>query len=431
MQRGKGFAIPALDGVRGLAIVLVVWSHAGPRLAAYGVGMPRILRWLTGFSYAGVDLFFVLSGFLLFLPYARALLGEGTWPSTRDFYARRARRILPAYYAVLCVIFALIAVRGRGEVMPGCSMTAGAALQSLTLVYDLTPNAYCTLFFMDGPLWSLTVEWQFYLVLPALALGLMRMSRRGDRIRRVFYGLGMVIVLGFVVQLAATVAHYALAPNRLGVSAPWTLPYALLFGINGKYLDVFALGMMAAVIYVAGKRHGNGSTKQTRVLARCAGVAGAIVLAACVVWASRAGKLPGSGTGMTPASIIFPRDPAQWPWAVWGDWTICLGFTCLLLGVLFLPGPGRLLSYAPMRALGRVSYSVYLWHYLILMPLPHTFTWRSVPAPLVGWVDQAALWVVILSWGTISYLVIERPFLRATRPSVGAARPAPQVACTR
>ncbi len=115
----------------------------------------------------------------------------------------------------------------------------------------------------------------------------------------------MVMVLGFVVQLAATVAHYALAPNRLGVSGSWTLPYALLFGINGKYLDVFALGMMAAVIYEAGKRHGNGSTKQTRVLARCAGVAGAIVLAGCVVWASRAGKLPGSGTGMTPARSSF------------------------------------------------------------------------------------------------------------------------------
>src|SRR5690242_15134137 len=94
--------LPALDGIRALAILLVLWHHL------YLVGLashldvgPDWLRALSAMAASGVFLFFPLSGFLLFLPYARALLARQPWPRTRQFYLRRALRILPVYLVAL------------------------------------------------------------------------------------------------------------------------------------------------------------------------------------------------------------------------------------------------------------------------------------------------------------------------------------------
>lgn len=414
MARTRDTSIPALDGVRGVALFLVVWSHIGTRLEAYGAHLPGVVTTLTAFSFCGVDLFFVLSGFLLFLPYARAILGHAPWPSTRRFFARRMRRILPAYYAVLAAILALLALAQTHAVAPGgYPLTPGTVFQSLFLLYDFTPRAYATLFFMDGPLWSLTVEWQFYLVLPLLGLGLARFCRGGNRARRLFLGLSMLGLVSLGIRLVATRSHYALAPASLGMPSPWTIPYALVFGINGKSLDVFALGMLAATIYVLRDPAAMPRTTRTRLLLGATGLLGVLGLALCVPWAARSGKLTGA---MTNASIVFPRDPAQWPWAVWGDWALGLGFACLLLAVLFIPTVGRLLAVAPLRFLGRVSYSIYVWHLLLLNLLPARLFPAMLPAPLMGWLEVLILWGLVIAWGAACYFQIERPFLRPAKP---------------
>ena len=98
--------IPELDGLRGCAVLMVVILHLQINMQVAGLhGFPGFLHDVAGFGYVGVQLFFILSGFLLFGPYARALLEapKYRWPSARQFYVRRARRILPLYYTAVTV----------------------------------------------------------------------------------------------------------------------------------------------------------------------------------------------------------------------------------------------------------------------------------------------------------------------------------------
>ena len=100
---------PALDGLRGLAVSLVLLVHLSAAMRAQIADGPVASFWsavspLSGMGGTGVHLFFVLSGFLLFLPYARTLLIGTRRPSSRRFYKRRLLRILPAYYVALGVV---------------------------------------------------------------------------------------------------------------------------------------------------------------------------------------------------------------------------------------------------------------------------------------------------------------------------------------
>ncbi len=108
----KKNTIAVLDGVRAFACVSVIWYHLNlvPRdfhiWNLQQVVSPLIFAFMYYGRY-GVTLFFVLSGFLLFMPYAKALLFETTWPSARRSYLRRVFRILPAYYLSLILIVVL------------------------------------------------------------------------------------------------------------------------------------------------------------------------------------------------------------------------------------------------------------------------------------------------------------------------------------
>src|SRR5437667_12901091 len=109
----KKNTIALLDGVRGFACLIVIWFHIyriprdlhiwDPSTSTY-----PLLDSFLFFGRNGVTLFFVLSGFLLFLPFAKALLFEKKWPSVRQFYVRRVFRILPAYYLSLILMILLL-----------------------------------------------------------------------------------------------------------------------------------------------------------------------------------------------------------------------------------------------------------------------------------------------------------------------------------
>lgn len=151
--------MPGLDTLRSLAIVCVIAFHLIPLEQR----LPESYRAVAGFGWIGVDLFFVLSGYLigtqLLKPYLR-----GTRPSMLDFYRRRAYRILPAYAVVTGLYFAWPAFRE----WPGLSPLWEFATFTLNLCIDYARNpAY-------SHAWSLCVEEHFYLLLPLIVLALMR-----------------------------------------------------------------------------------------------------------------------------------------------------------------------------------------------------------------------------------------------------------------
>lgn len=215
-----------LDGLRGLAALYVVFNHTwlASRANFAGQAAPSWFK-LTSIFYPGhfaVDVFIVLSGYCLMLPVLKT--AQGTIQNGFGYYiARRAKRILPPYYAALLLTLALMAlVPGlRQHTGAGDSHTAwqaeampGAILSHLFLLHNLNPN---WIFRISSPLWSVATEWQIYFLFPALLLPLWRR-----------FGTAVTVAVGFAVGAATLALHWQDA-------CFW-------------YLGLFALGMGGAAV---------------------------------------------------------------------------------------------------------------------------------------------------------------------------------------
>jgi peptidoglycan/LPS O-acetylase OafA/YrhL len=403
LSRGAPHEIAALDGLRALAILLVLWHHVyrwGPR--DWPLLSTPIVAHTLDFGFVGVLLFFVLSGFLLFLPYARALMTSAPWPSTRHFYRRRMLRILPVYYAALAIVGLLLAGAGhlQGWVVSGLVF-------SFLLFQNVSQSASNLVGVVDGALWTLAIEWQFYLVLPWIAMAVAVVAGHGRR-RRVLLRVGLalagLIVFGLAARGIAAFVFY-----RVELQHPTHTQALLLLMLHlcsGSYLEDFALGMLLSVFYVLVVEQ---RQRLPRWLSPPDGMAAAIAipgLIGCYCWAAQMDVFRAENDwGFIPS--------AGWSWIVLGVWATTLCFALLVLGVL--TGPRllrRVFAWAPLRFIGIISYSMYVWHLPIINLVRNT---------------GAALLLILLR--TIaSYSVIERPFLKrryTVSPKVRAAlRPA-------
>ena len=161
--------VPALDGVRGLAILLVLVHHL-VRLGPSETMPVQVLRGLFTSLWVGVDLFFVLSGFLITGILIDSKADRGYF---RIFYARRCLRIFPLYYGFLAVLF-LAAALGASRGCEECPFLLDNQLWFWGYATNLLVihGGWTELPFNTGPLWSLAVEEQFYLIWPAVVLWL-------------------------------------------------------------------------------------------------------------------------------------------------------------------------------------------------------------------------------------------------------------------
>jgi len=216
-----------LDGLRGLAALYVVLHHAYYGLTAEAP-LPPLASHLTYWLYLGrsaVDIFIVLSGYCLMLPVVRSGTGRLAGGSL-DFFRRRARRILPPYYAAMAVtLLAIFLVPSLHDlshpnalwntVLP--AWTPGVIASHLLLVHNFDPAWHSKI---DYPMWSVATEWQIYFLFPLLLLPLRRRL-----------GLGASVLAAFAVGL---------------------LPLFFFFdrfsGVSPHFLGLFALGMAAADI---------------------------------------------------------------------------------------------------------------------------------------------------------------------------------------
>ncbi len=395
--------IAALDGLRALAALSVLIYHAMATAGAKTIIAGHDLTWTYFYTESGVDLFFTLSGFLLFLPYARAILGGRPAPRALEFYRRRALRILPAYYVCLGVL--AVAQFGLRWSAPD----AQNVLAHLALLHDISPAFNRTI---SGPFWTLAVEWQFYLLLPLIAWAIARIS--GGSPRRLVAGVVGVIIIALALREgdAMLAAHRAALP---GPAAPWIdLAQRIVIGSQGKYLEVFGIGMLCGVIYTLIARRAGALAARRTQLAGVAllGVALLSYLAlAPLVYERRNAILAAFYLALRPGDVEMLLGPLM----------LGLGYGALTLGALLAPPLLRApFEWGPLRFIGLISYSLYLWHEAVI----------NLVFPLIpvsggvarGVVALAIALGVAIPFAYLSYQLVERPFLRWRRTGT-ASRP--------
>jgi len=378
--RGETFR-PDLEGLRGLAILLVLAFHAS---------VPGI----TG-GYVGVDVFFVLSGFLItgLLLRERERTGRIDLPA---FYARRARRILPAAAVVIvatlpfawAIMAPLDLPRVAGDAMAAALSAANMRFAATSMDYfaaGVSPSPYLHY-------WSLGVEEQFYLVWPALLIVATRLGRP-----RLSAGVVLTIV---------TIVSFAGAVWLTDWAAPWafySLPTrAWQLGLGGLLAVGAGSGARAAAWFAAqrGRRVRIARWKARRMglpgVLRSLGHVGLVLTG----WA-------GLGA-IIAAALLLDADTAYPGWAALLP---TLGSAALILSGTRRFSPGHLLVLAPMRWLGQISFSLYLVHWPILilpaalLPAGQTLTLAS----------SLALAGVSIAVAAGLHYAIEEPFHRGAR----------------
>lgn len=362
--------IAALDGIRALAIFAVMCTHAGGLFPPTRGGIA--VMHVFGYGWAGVDLFFVLSGMLI----TGILLDTKGAPGYyRSFYARRTLRIFPLYYVALFVLVLAPAV--HGWITRGVPVNAAGHVG----LWTYTSNIQMVLSESSRPMtnytfpfWSLAVEEQFYLVWPLLVA---RLSRRA-----LARTAAAMIVVAFLLRvcLVATGGHAV----GLYVSTP-------------TRMDALATGALVAIA----ARAPGGLTRYRPFVAPAfvASALGLVVLFAL------------SGTNDHDAPLI----------ATGGLSLFAVASAALLVGVLTAAPTSRLRRAfeAPWaRHVGARSYGVYVWHVAIFSAARGGANALAAVVPgyvIHGLIAFSLACVAAVAVANLSWLVIEEPFLRLKR----------------
>jgi peptidoglycan/LPS O-acetylase OafA/YrhL len=396
--------IGALDGVRAIACLTIVayhitlMTHNNHVWSTNGIPLTSAIL-LAG--AAGVTLFFVLSGFLLFLPYARALLFEQHWPDAHLFYLRRALRIMPAYYFSL---FILIMFTHANYIEP---QNWQKLVLFLFLFQDSTQMTYAQL---NGPFWTLAVEWQFYLFLPLIAWGIHVLIKR-IHVRQRLWGLIVcLVVLMAWGMFSRPVGNYFISHPHATILVPRSIFNVFLFftyGYQGKYLEDFAVGMLVCVLFV----YLNDKTTKVRHLQSIQRLS---------VWIWRIGILLLLFVAMESYMDTFHY---RWPILVdlphMQSWQYEIGFAlgygfCVIAILFDTSGLQWFFSRKPLCRIGTISYSVYIWHLpLLIVFLVHFgFHFGKINPYLALFFYWSWVVLVIIPFCFLLYILIEKPGMR-------------------
>ena len=337
--------IPALDGIRGISAFLVFCSHAGLLPRQYGA--------------LGVAIFFVLSGFLITWLLLKENAATGT-VSLKGFYIRRTLRIFPAFYVFwfLCIGAALLtgAAVNRAEVMSSF-LYVGDYYNGFKQILPRGPKG------IMGMTWSLGVEEKFYLIWPWVFV-----KFRNDLpklLKMVSAGIGLVWIYRIFICL-------------LGISPVDYLRYAF-----ESRIDNIMFGCLLAITIKAGLFQ--------KTLSRVTNVAWLpIIVATCL------------------AASVWLEESAGPPFHYLVGMTLDAILITLLLAQLIALSGTRLWSWLetpPLRFAGRISYSVYLYHFTVIALV------RNYMANSRWSVQVIAAFGLTLLLATLSYKLVERPFL--------------------
>ena len=375
-----GRHLPALDGIRGIAIIWVVFHNTLDDNFAPASGPLHFVALLAHPGWIGVQLFFALSGFLIT---AGLLDTQAARNYFSGFYAKRALRILPLYYAVLLILLVIVPMAAGSAGLLSTAVAHQASLWLFVINWTHAP-AYGFAHF-----WSLAVEEQFYLFWPLVVY---RLSPQRLLAVCLWIALGALAVrCGLALEGATSWTIYTVTPCRMDALALGAagaclvrIPFLKAFAdrrlplLGGATLALFLVAMPLTSFYDDSRIAGE--TIGYTILAWC----GAVLV---------------TGAAMTDGTA------PSW---------VC-----------------RMLRWAPLRSCGKYSYAMYVFHELLhkLVSLPLIIRlYGSNPAPRVIFAGSLATFVASYGLAFLSYHGFEKHFLAlkrlVQRPSALRAGPA-------
>ena len=369
---------PALDGLRALAVTSVMVYHFGGGSTA----------WLPG-GFLGVDVFFVLSGYLI----SGLLLREFARSGRIDllgFWARRARRLIPALVLMLLGVCAWVWWAAPLESYPARRSDVFWTLGYLANWHLINgPDGYFTAYTVASPLrhtWSLAIEEQFYLVWPLLIIALLWL---GGRVSRRLNGRYRMLLVVLAAGIGALLSVREMAGSY--VSDGSSTAY---YQTQDRVQELF-VGVLLAV-FVSYWRVGPNAVirRLVRGLSRNGTVLGGVALAGLLT----------AFALMSDAAPFYYRGGAL--------------LVCVLVAIVIAvfesrpAGPlARLFSWRPAVALGRISYGVYLWHWPLVLMIP-VLASQSI-GDQIG--RQAERLILALLLAGLSFRFVEQPVQRDRR----------------
>jgi peptidoglycan/LPS O-acetylase OafA/YrhL len=356
-----------LDGLRGIAVLLVLWYHVW-EISWLPAPLPA-LQFIPETGFAGVDLFFYISGFVIVYPFIKALVNGEPMPSWGHFAYRRAIKIVPSYVLSIVVVIAI----GYAHFA-----NAGQALRDigthLLFIHTWWPDTYGSI---NGVLWTLAVEVEFYAVFPLLWLAFRHYP---------WLTAGAMIAISQVYRMHAADCCYHTSMELLVYNLP-------------GYLDIFAAGMISALLFV---RWRDLKMRWLPPLATLAAIAGFAMLAVLLqnLWSVRA------------------TDEWSTVWQIHNRTLTGVAFTLMGVGsLLALPVWQRMLVNPVLLFFAIISYNLYLYH----QPLARLLlAWRMPPYagrdqhgdPHWEFAYTLVAFVVTIGQATIVTYFFERPLLR-------------------
>jgi peptidoglycan/LPS O-acetylase OafA/YrhL len=356
---GSASKIPFLDGARGLAALLVLFSHVFTGCFQQVITAAGI----KAAGHSGVELFFVLSGFLIGTQFWKNSTG-GSMFSFRDYFARRALRVLPLFYVSFALFFLLYSIEFRNDVSKSIFVIVPFYIFQLQ-------NLFADVNLINPPTWTVAVEIHFYIFLALFFFVLRKHGTKG-------------LLSGIAILFMAVVLYRYWAYTRILTANDYR---NLVYANTLARMDHFFIGVILAFVF-----------QRKWMMEKCEAMAPLFFLAGLLLHIS----LVYVEYGVADISFFSVNLVGILTSLAWG--------LILFSGLLGFKTVRSIFSIRPLRFCGDISYSIYLLH----LPL-YTFLFKPLfeKAALHNDFLCGLLFIpCMITVGTLSYLYIEKPFLQ-------------------
>jgi peptidoglycan/LPS O-acetylase OafA/YrhL len=367
--------VRVIDGVRGIAVLLVVFFHyfalrvtVSRDVFIDAVNNHSWLSFIVGHGHLGVDIFFVLTGFLLVTPWLACKYANKQNPSIKKYFSRRLFRIMPAYYMHLIILFVIIVPWIKGTEIIISSYGMENLIHHVFFTHYFSPVTSSS-FGVNGALWTLSLEAQFYIALPFIAYLLAR---------NFWTTTILLVILSIGWRYVSYTQETVISDFYMGIGDRWNIPLEIIQNFIGTqlpgYLGHFSLGIMLSYLFINKKAH---SQKLAGVFLLLSAASLYLILNSSLDMHLFSILIPFLLCGMLYYFIFFPRST----------------FSLLIANKFF--------CYT-----GKISYSMYLYHFPLILILN-----ELLPDTNGSFIGISLFLLFLFSVSYVSYTYVEKPFM--------------------